>query len=103
MWYQKQCGAQRELGDKYPCSDNEHSSQEAKRIRIVNNLLVGIVADTADNIPYFLKTNGGQQITVFTQHRGASRQHHHRLRRRQRETHVSRPISSNSTSTALFA
>jgi hypothetical protein len=46
-------------------SDNEHSSQEAKRIRIVNNLLVGIVADTADNIPYFLKTNGGQQITVL--------------------------------------
>jgi hypothetical protein len=45
-------------------SDNEHRSQEAKRIRIANNLLVGIVADRPDNIPYFLQTNGGQQITV---------------------------------------
>ena len=45
-------------------SDNEHRSQEAKRIRIVNNLLVDIVADRPDNIPYFLQTNGGQQITV---------------------------------------
>lgn len=45
-------------------SDNEHRSLEAKRIRIVNNLLVEIVADSADNIPYFLQTNGGQQITV---------------------------------------
>ena len=45
-------------------TDNEHHSQEAKRIRIVNNLLVDIVADKPDNIPYFLQTNGGQQITV---------------------------------------
>ncbi|HEY8187916.1 MAG TPA: hypothetical protein VIF64_17730 [Pyrinomonadaceae bacterium] len=45
-------------------TDNEHRSQEAKRIRIVNNLVVGIVADSPDNIPYFLQTNGGQQITV---------------------------------------
>jgi len=45
-------------------SDNEHRSQEAKRIRIVNNLLVEIVADRPDNIPYFLQTNGGRQITV---------------------------------------
>ncbi|MGH9932742.1 MAG: hypothetical protein ACREA9_26360 [Pyrinomonadaceae bacterium] len=45
-------------------SDNEHRSQEAKRIRIVNNLLVDIVTDKPDNIPYFLQTNGGQQITV---------------------------------------
>jgi hypothetical protein len=45
-------------------SDNEHRSQEAKRIRIVNNLLVDIVADTPDNIPYFLQANGGRQITV---------------------------------------
>jgi hypothetical protein len=45
-------------------NDNEHSSQEAKRIRIVNNLLVDIIADKPDNIPYFLQTNGGRQITV---------------------------------------
>jgi len=45
-------------------NDNEHQSQEAKRIRIVNNLLVDIVADKPDNIPYFLQTNGGRQITV---------------------------------------
>jgi len=45
-------------------SDNEHHSQEAKRIRIVNNLLVDIVRDNPDNNSYFLQTNGGQQITV---------------------------------------
>jgi len=45
-------------------NDNEHQSQEAKRIHIVNNLLVDIVADKPDNIPYFLQTNGGRQITV---------------------------------------
>jgi hypothetical protein len=45
-------------------TDNEQRSQEAKRIRIVNNLLVGIIADSPDNIPYFLQINGGQQITV---------------------------------------
>lgn len=45
-------------------SDTDHPSLEAKRIRISNNLLVDIVADNPDNIPYFLQTNGGQQITV---------------------------------------
>jgi len=45
-------------------SDNEHPSQEAKRIRIMNNLLVDIVADRADNIPYFLQVSGGRQILV---------------------------------------
>lgn len=45
-------------------TDNERRSQEAKRIRIVNNLLTEIVADSPDNIPYFLQINGGQQITV---------------------------------------
>ena len=45
-------------------NDNEHRSQEASGIRIVNNLLVDIVADKPDNIPYFLQTNGGRQITV---------------------------------------
>ncbi|HEY6230107.1 MAG TPA: hypothetical protein VIW64_02475 [Pyrinomonadaceae bacterium] len=45
-------------------SDNEHPSQEAKRIRVVNNLLVDIVADRPDNIPYFLQVNGGRQILV---------------------------------------
>jgi hypothetical protein len=45
-------------------NDNEHRSQEAKRILIANNLIVDIVADKADNIPYFLQVNGGQRITV---------------------------------------
>jgi hypothetical protein len=45
-------------------SDNEQRSQEAKRIRIVNNLLEDIVAGDPNNIPYFLQTNGGQDITV---------------------------------------
>lgn len=45
-------------------SDNEHRSQEARRIRIANNLLVDIVVNEPNNIPYFLQTNGGQQITV---------------------------------------
>jgi len=45
-------------------SDNERHSQEAKRIRVVNNLLLDIVADRPDNIPYFLQINGGQQILV---------------------------------------
>ena len=45
-------------------SDNEHRSQEAKRIRIINNLLVDIVISDPNNIPYFLQTNSGQEITV---------------------------------------
>jgi len=45
-------------------SDNEQHSQEARRIRIVNNLLVDIVASETNNIPYFLQTNAGQEITV---------------------------------------
>lgn len=45
-------------------SDNEHRSQEARRIRVVNNLLLDIVQDRPDNIPYFLQVNGGQQIVV---------------------------------------
>jgi len=45
-------------------NDNEHRSQEAKRIRIANNLLLDILANEPSNIPYFLQTNGGQQIIV---------------------------------------
>lgn len=45
-------------------SDNEHRSQEAKRIRVVNNLLLDIVQDRPDNIPYFLQVNGGQRILI---------------------------------------
>jgi hypothetical protein len=45
-------------------TDNEHSSMEARRIRIVNNLVLDIVGDKPDNIPYFLQVNGGQEITV---------------------------------------
>ncbi len=45
-------------------SDNEKRSQEAKRIRILNNLFEDIGGGDPNNIPYFLQTNGGQQITV---------------------------------------
>lgn len=45
-------------------SDNERRSQEAKRIRIANNLLTRIVVNDPNNIPYFLQTNGGQQIYI---------------------------------------
>ena len=45
-------------------SDNEHRSQEAKRIRIVNNIFVDLVVSDPNNNPYFLKISGGQQITV---------------------------------------
>jgi hypothetical protein len=45
-------------------SDNEHRSQEAKRIRVVNNLFEDLVVSDPNNIPYFLQTNGGQEITV---------------------------------------
>jgi hypothetical protein len=45
-------------------SDNEQHSQEAKRIRIENNLFVDLVANDPNNIPYFLQTNGGEQIKV---------------------------------------
>jgi len=45
-------------------SDNGRRSLEANRIRIVNNLLLDIIADSPDNIPYFLQTNGGRQIIV---------------------------------------
>ena len=45
-------------------SDNDHSSQTAKRIRIANNLFIKIIANDPRNIPYFLQTNGGEQITV---------------------------------------
>jgi len=45
-------------------SDNEHQSQEAKRISVVNNLFVDLVAADSNNIPYFLETNGGRQILI---------------------------------------
>ena len=45
-------------------SDNEQRSQEANHIRIVNNLLVDIVPSDPNNIPYFVQTNGGHDITV---------------------------------------
>ena len=44
--------------------DNDHSSQTAKRIRIVNNLFVKIIEKDSKNIPYFLQTNGGEQVTI---------------------------------------
>ncbi len=45
-------------------SDNDHPSQEAKSIRIANNLFIDIVAKHSGSIPYFLQTNGGRLLTV---------------------------------------
>ncbi|HSS20829.1 MAG TPA: hypothetical protein VLL54_12200 [Pyrinomonadaceae bacterium] len=45
-------------------SDNEQRSQEASRIRVTNNLFVDLVANDPNNIPYFLQTNGGSNISV---------------------------------------
>jgi hypothetical protein len=45
-------------------TDNERPSREASRIHIINNLLIDIVADERNDIPYFLQTNGGQYIRV---------------------------------------
>jgi hypothetical protein len=44
--------------------DNDHSSQEAKRVRIANNLFINILVNDPGNIPYFLQTNGGRNLTV---------------------------------------
>ncbi|HKP44999.1 MAG TPA: hypothetical protein VJT50_00240, partial [Pyrinomonadaceae bacterium] len=45
-------------------SDNEHQSETAKRIRIENNLFVDLVPNEPNNIPYFVQTNGAEQIKV---------------------------------------
>lgn len=45
-------------------SDNDHPSQEAKRIRIANNLFIDIIVNDPRNIAYFLQTNAGQQVAV---------------------------------------
>jgi len=45
-------------------SDNEHPSQEAKRIRITNNLFLDITPDDPHNNAYFLQTNGGESVAV---------------------------------------
>ena len=45
-------------------SDNEHPSQEAKRIRVANNLLLDVVHDDPHNIAWFVQLNGGDSITV---------------------------------------
>ena len=44
--------------------DSDHPSQTAKRVRISNNLFIKIVLNDARNIPYFLQTNGGEDVTV---------------------------------------
>jgi len=43
-------------------SDNEHPSQEAKRISIVNNLFLDLVSPV--DIAYFLQTNGAESVIV---------------------------------------
>jgi hypothetical protein len=60
-------------------SDNEHRSQEAKRIRVVNNLLLDIVQDRPDNIPYFPASQWRPTNRRHPQHSPAGRQRHYRL------------------------
>ena len=45
-------------------TDNEHQSQEAKRIRIVNNLLTDLTPDDPNNSAYFVKINGTDSVSV---------------------------------------
>lgn len=45
-------------------TDNEHQSREANRIHVTNNLFVDLVVVDPNNIPYFLQTNGGRDISV---------------------------------------
>jgi hypothetical protein len=45
-------------------SDNEHPSQEVKRIRIANNLLTDLTPDDPNNTAYFVQVNGSQSVTV---------------------------------------
>jgi hypothetical protein len=51
-------------GVNFMGSDNEHPSQEAKRIRITNNLFLNITPDDPHNVAYFLQTNGGESVVV---------------------------------------
>ena len=43
-------------------NDNEHPSQEAKRISIVNNLFLDL--ESPGDVGYFLQTNGAESVTV---------------------------------------
>jgi hypothetical protein len=45
-------------------SDNEHKSQEARRIRIANNLLTDVVPDDPNNTAYFLQVSGTESVLV---------------------------------------
>lgn len=51
-------------GVNFLASDNEHNSQEARRIRIANNLFTDIVSERAGDTAYFLQLNGGETFTV---------------------------------------
>jgi hypothetical protein len=51
-------------GINFMGTDNEHSSQTAKRIRIANNLFLDIIPDDPHNIAYFIQVNGGESVTV---------------------------------------
>jgi len=53
-----------DTGVNFLGSDSDHSSQIAKRIRIANNLFINIIVNDPRNIPYFLQTNGGEQVSV---------------------------------------
>jgi hypothetical protein len=45
-------------------SDNEHKSQEARRIRIANNLLTDLTPDDPNNTAYFIQVYGSDSVLV---------------------------------------
>ena len=51
-------------GVNFLASDNEHNSQEARRVRIANNLFLDIVSERQGDTAYFLQINGGSSITI---------------------------------------
>ncbi len=45
-------------------NDNEHPSQEARRIRIANNLLSDLTPDDPSNSAYFVQVNGSDSVMI---------------------------------------
>ena len=45
-------------------TDNEHKSQEARRIRIANNLLTDLIPDDPNNTAYFVQINGSDSVSL---------------------------------------
>jgi hypothetical protein len=45
-------------------NDNEHQSQEARRIRIANNLLIDVTPDDPNNTAYFVQVDGTDSVLI---------------------------------------